>query len=81
MPDVNHGGGFLELTRIAAMAADHGVMVAPHNPSVKTSFVLARRRCKRSGELPSELTTKVEHCPAMGDLPGAQEHAGQLVPK
>jgi galactonate dehydratase len=32
MPDVKHCGGLLELTRIAAMAADEGVMVAPHNP-------------------------------------------------
>ena len=33
MPDVKHCGGLLEMTRIAAVAADEGVMVAPHNPS------------------------------------------------
>lgn len=33
MPDVKHCGGILEMTRIAAMAAAHGVTVAPHNPS------------------------------------------------
>lgn len=33
MPDVKHCGGLLEMTRIAAMAKDDGVAVAPHNPS------------------------------------------------
>jgi galactonate dehydratase len=33
MPDVKHCGGLLEMTRIAAMAEDEGVAVAPHNPS------------------------------------------------
>lgn len=33
MPDVKHCGGILEMTRIAAMAAAHGVTVAPHNPT------------------------------------------------
>ncbi len=33
MPDVKHCGGLLQMTRIAAVAADAGVMVAPHNPS------------------------------------------------
>ena len=33
MPDVKHCGGILEMTRIAAMAAVHGVTVAPHNPT------------------------------------------------
>ncbi|HEY4363735.1 MAG TPA: mandelate racemase/muconate lactonizing enzyme family protein [Bryobacteraceae bacterium] len=33
MPDVKHCGGLLEMTRIAAMAKQEGVAVAPHNPS------------------------------------------------
>lgn len=33
MPDVKHCGGLLSMTHIAAMAAAHGVVVAPHNPS------------------------------------------------
>jgi galactonate dehydratase len=33
MPDVKHCGGLLELTRIAAAAAEEGIAVAPHNPS------------------------------------------------
>jgi len=33
MPDVKHCGGLLAMTHIAAMAAAHGVSVAPHNPS------------------------------------------------
>ena len=33
MPDVKHCGGLLELTRIATVAEQDGVAVAPHNPS------------------------------------------------
>jgi galactonate dehydratase len=33
MPDVKHGGGLLEVTRIAAAADAEGVAVSPHNPS------------------------------------------------
>lgn len=33
MPDVKHCGGLLELTRIAALADEEGIQVAPHNPS------------------------------------------------
>ena len=33
MPDVKHCGGLLELTRIATVAEQDGVTVAPHNPS------------------------------------------------
>lgn len=33
MPDVKHCGGLLELTHIASMAQQEGVLVAPHNPS------------------------------------------------
>ena len=42
MPDVKHCGGLLELTRIAAMAADEGVMVAPHNPVPMRSLASLR---------------------------------------
>jgi galactonate dehydratase len=31
-PDVCHSGGILEMTRIAAAAAHHGMRLAPHNP-------------------------------------------------
>jgi len=33
MPDVKHCGGLLELTHIAAMADNEGILVSPHNPS------------------------------------------------
>ncbi|MFF3976141.1 enolase C-terminal domain-like protein [Streptomyces sp. NPDC001828] len=33
MPDVKHAGGPLRVLRLAALAADHGVSVSPHNPS------------------------------------------------
>jgi galactonate dehydratase len=45
MPDVKHCGGLLELTRIAAMAADEGVMVAPHNPSGPLSTAASVQAC------------------------------------
>lgn len=45
MPDVKHCGGLLELTRIAAMAADAGVMVAPHNPSGPVSTAASMQVC------------------------------------
>jgi len=45
MPDVKHCGGLLELTRIAAMAADQGVMVAPHNPSGPVSTAASLQAC------------------------------------
>lgn len=45
MPDVKHCGGLLELTRIAAMAADEGVMVAPHNPSGPVSTAASVQAC------------------------------------
>lgn len=38
MPDVKHCGGLLELTRIAAVAAEEGIAVAPHNPSGPVSM-------------------------------------------
>ncbi len=45
MPDVKHCGGLLELTRIAAMAAAEGVMVAPHNPSGPVSTAASVQVC------------------------------------
>lgn len=33
MPDIKHCGGVTEFIHIAAMAAEEGIMVAPHNPS------------------------------------------------
>ena len=45
MPDVKHCGGLLELTRIAAMAAEAGVMVAPHNPSGPVSTAASVHVC------------------------------------
>ena len=45
MPDVKHCGGLLELTRIAALAAEEGVMVAPHNPSGPVSTAASLQVC------------------------------------
>jgi galactonate dehydratase len=45
MPDVKHCGGLLEMTRIAALAADAGVMVAPHNPSGPVSTAASLHAC------------------------------------
>ncbi len=45
MPDVKHCGGLLEMTRIAAVAADAGVMVAPHNPSGPISTAASVHVC------------------------------------
>lgn len=45
MPDVKHCGGLLELTRIAAVAAEEGVMVAPHNPSGPVSTAASAQVC------------------------------------
>ena len=45
MPDVKHCGGLLELTRIAALAADERVMVAPHNPSGPVSTAASVQVC------------------------------------
>ena len=45
MPDVKHCGGLLELTRIAAIAADEGVLVAPHNPSGPVSTAASVQVC------------------------------------
>jgi galactonate dehydratase len=45
MPDVKHCGGLLEMTRIAALAADEGVMVAPHNPSGPVSTAASIQVC------------------------------------
>jgi galactonate dehydratase len=45
MPDVKHCGGLLEMTRIAALAADDGVMVAPHNPSGPVSTAASVQVC------------------------------------
>lgn len=45
MPDVKHCGGLLEMTRIAAMAKDDGVAVAPHNPSGPVSTAATVQIC------------------------------------
>jgi galactonate dehydratase len=45
MPDVKHCGGLLELTRIAAAAAQDGVDVAPHNPSGPVSTAASAHVC------------------------------------
>ena len=45
MPDVKHCGGLLELTRIAAMAAEEGILVAPHNPSGPISTAASVQVC------------------------------------
>jgi L-alanine-DL-glutamate epimerase-like enolase superfamily enzyme len=45
MPDVKHCGGLRELTRIAALAAEEGVMVAPHNTSGRVSTAASVQVC------------------------------------
>ncbi len=45
MPDVKHCGGLLELTRIAAVAENDGVAVAPHNPSGPVSTAASIQVC------------------------------------
>lgn len=45
MPDVKHCGGVLEMKQIAAMAAAHGVMVAPHNPAGPVSTAASVQIC------------------------------------
>ena len=45
MPDVKHCGGLLEFTRIAAVAASHGVAVSPHNPSGPVATAASLQVC------------------------------------
>ncbi len=45
MPDVKHCGGLLEMTRIAAVADEDGVTVAPHNPSGPVSTAASVQVC------------------------------------
>ena len=45
MPDVEHCGGLLELTRIAAVAKREGVSVAPHNPGGPVSTAASVQVC------------------------------------
>jgi galactonate dehydratase len=73
MPDVKHCGGLLELTRIAVVAAAHGVDVSPHNPSGPVATVASAHVCAtvagfrlleiQWGEVPwrAELITPVEN--------------------
>jgi len=48
MPDVKHCGGLLQMTRIAAVAADAGVMVAPAQP--EWSDIHSRQRAGVRGD-------------------------------
>jgi galactonate dehydratase len=45
MPDVKHCGGLVEMMHIAAMAANAGIMVAPHNPSGPVSTAASVQVC------------------------------------
>lgn len=45
MPDVKHCGGLLELLKIAAVAENEGVTVAPHNPSGPVSTAASIQVC------------------------------------
>lgn len=45
MPDVKHCGGVLELVRIAAMASQYDVTVAPHNPSGPLASIVSAHAC------------------------------------
>lgn len=49
MPDVKHCGGMLEMTHIAAMAAGHGVAVAPHNPTGPVATAASVQLCAGMG--------------------------------
>jgi galactonate dehydratase len=45
MPDVKHCGGLSEGKRIAELAAQHGVEIAPHNPSGPISTLASAHLC------------------------------------
>jgi galactonate dehydratase len=40
-PDISHGGGILEIKKIAAAAEHHGMRIAPHNPLGPVALAVA----------------------------------------
>jgi galactonate dehydratase len=45
MPDIKYVGGFDELRAVAALAARHGVAIAPHNPSGPVAHAASVHAC------------------------------------
>jgi len=45
MPDIKYVGGFTEMRAVAALAAQHGVAIAPHNPTGPVAHLASVHAC------------------------------------
>ena len=45
MPDIKYVGGFAEMRAMAALAAQHGVAIAPHNPTGPVAHMASAHAC------------------------------------
>jgi len=45
MPDIKYVGGFVEMRAVAALAAQHGVAIAPHNPTGPVAHMASVHAC------------------------------------
>ncbi len=45
MPDIKYVGGFTEMRAVAALAAQHGVAIAPHNPTGPVAHMASVHAC------------------------------------
>ena len=45
MPDIKYVGGFAEMRAVAALAAQHGVAIAPHNPTGPVAHMASVQVC------------------------------------
>ncbi|MEO6566270.1 MAG: mandelate racemase/muconate lactonizing enzyme family protein [Casimicrobiaceae bacterium] len=45
MPDIKYVGGFAEMRAVAALAAPHGVAIAPHNPTGPVAHMASLHAC------------------------------------
>jgi len=45
MPDIKYVGGFTEMRAVAALAAQHGVAIAPHNPTGPVAHLASIHAC------------------------------------
>lgn len=45
MPDIKYVGGFAEMRAVAALAAQHGVAIAPHNPTGPVAHMASVHAC------------------------------------
>jgi len=45
MPDIKYVGGFAEMRAVATMAAQHGVAIAPHNPTGPVAHMASVHAC------------------------------------